>query len=332
MTQETKPNKEVQTPAREVKASQGEMGVSQEEKKQEIRKLGFSEEKTVDYLANKFTIETIRNKIQSLQSTGFTNPVSLIEKFPPIASYKIKRVIQDLKSVGFSDPVSLIEKHPRIASFKIKNVIRDFKSVGFSNPVSLIEKFPPIADLNINRVIQDLKSVGFSDPVSLIKTSPSITGLDINRIKRRLELIRRLNKTFQLELDPINIIKQFPTYLNYDIKRIFFYLRIASFYGVDHEFYRNRLITKNPFIVFNILYNLYSRDRILDEDEFETQIKRINKLSKETKREIQDETENNLPQIIENLKQQQDDENAKFLLKLASYLEVLLEKKKKKRK
>jgi hypothetical protein len=47
---------------------------------------------------------------------------------------------------------------------------------------------------------------------------------------------------------------------------------------------------------------------------------------KETKQKIQNETKENLPQIIENLRQKQDDENARFLLKLTSYLEDLLKK------
>jgi hypothetical protein len=47
---------------------------------------------------------------------------------------------------------------------------------------------------------------------------------------------------------------------------------------------------------------------------------------KETKQKIQNETKENLPQIIENLRQKQDDENARFLLKLIGYLEALLKK------
>jgi hypothetical protein len=53
-------------------------GESKEEKKQEIRELGFANEKAIEYLARHFTIETIKTKIQSFQSLGFTNPISLI--------------------------------------------------------------------------------------------------------------------------------------------------------------------------------------------------------------------------------------------------------------
>jgi glutamyl-tRNA reductase len=101
------------------------------------------------------------------------------------------------------------------------------------------------------------------------------------------------------------------------------------FYNVDEKFYR-RLITTNPFIVFNILHTLYSQNKISDQDEFEKLINKIARSSKETKQTIQNETKNNLPQIIENLKQKQNDENAKFLLKLANYLQYLLKKEKRK--
>jgi hypothetical protein len=134
---------------------------------------------------------------------------------------------------------------------------------------------------------------------------------------------------FQLKLNPIEIIENYPQYLGYDLKRIFFYFRIASFYNVDEKFYR-RLITKNPFIVFNILHTLYLQNKISDQNEFEKLINKIRRFSKETKQKIKQQTKNNLSQIIENLKQKQDDENAKFLLKLANYLQDLLKKEKKK--
>jgi hypothetical protein len=273
-------------------------GESKEERKQEIRELGFSKEKAIEYLTKHFTINTLKTKIQSLQSLGFTNPISLIEKLPQIASYDINRVIQSLKSLGFT------------------------------NPISLIEKLPQIASLDINRVIQDLQSLGFTNPISLIEKLPQIASLDINRVKRRIQLIQRLNTKFQLHLYPIKIIEHHPPYLGYDLKRIFFYLRIAMFYKVDEKFYR-RLITKNPFIVFNILHTLYSQNKISNQDEFEKLINKIARSSKETKQTIQNETKTNLSQIIENLKQKQDDENAKFLLKLANYLQDLLKKEKK---
>ncbi len=304
-------------------------GESKEERKQEIRELGFFKEKAIEYLAKHFTLETLKIKIQSLESVGFTNPIALIEKHPPIAAYNINNVIQSLQSVGFTNPIALIEKHPPIAGLDINRVIQSLQSVGFTNPIALIEKFPPIAGYDINRVIQSLQSVGFTNPIALIEKFPSIGGYDINRVKRKIQLIQRLNMKFQLKLNPIEIIENYPQYLGYDLKRIFFYFRIASFYNVDEKFYR-RLITKNPFIVFNILHTLYSQNKISDQDEFEKLINKIARSSKETKQTIQNETKNNLPQIIENLKQKQDDENAKFLLKLANYLQYLLKKEKRK--
>jgi len=76
------------------------IGESKEKRKQEIRELGFSKEKAIEYLAEHFTLETLKIKIQSLQSVGFINPVSLIEEHPQIAGLNINRVIQSLQSVG----------------------------------------------------------------------------------------------------------------------------------------------------------------------------------------------------------------------------------------
>jgi len=297
---------------------------SKEERRQKIRELGFSNEKAVEYLT-RFNIGTLQRKIQDLQSTGFENPIALIEKHPPIANLDIRRVIQSLQSAGFENPIALIKKHPSIASKDIKRVIQDLQSAGFENPIALIKKYPPIASKNINRVIQSLQSAGFENPIALIKKYPPIAGRDINRVKRQIQLIKILNTKFQLQLDPIKIIENFPPYLNYDLKRIFFFFRITSFYNFDEKFYRN-LITKNPFVVFNILYKLYLQNKISDKDEFRRLIIELIVFSKELKQEIQNETKTNLPQIIEELKQKQNDENARFLLKLASYLEALLKK------
>jgi hypothetical protein len=244
-----------------------------------------------------------------------------------------KRKIREL---GFSkeEAVEYLTKHLTIV--KLQEKIQSLRSVGFTNPVTLIEKHPPIASYNINHVIQTLQSVGFTNPISLIEKFPQIADLDINRVKKKLQLIQMLNKKFKLEFNPIKIIEKTPVYLGYDLKRIFFYLRIASFYNVDEKFYHQRFIRNNPFIVFNILHNLYLQQQISDKDEFKRLINKIRIFSKETKQTIQNETQNNLPQIIENLKQKQDDPDARFLLKLAGYLEALLKKeeegKRKKRK
>jgi hypothetical protein len=274
---------------------------SKEEKKQKIRELGFSKEKAIKYLNRHVSIETLQRRIQLLQSLGFTNPIALIEKFPPIAGSDINRVIQSLKSAGFT------------------------------NPIALIEKFPKIASSDINRVIQSLKSAGFTNPIALIEKHPQIVGYGINHVERRIQLIKKLNTKFQLQLDPIEIIENYPPYLGYDLKRILFYLRIARFYNVDEKFYRV-LIKINPFIVFNTLYySLYPQNRISDGDEFRRLVGKIKSVfPKETRQKIQDRVKTNLPQIIEELKQKQDDPNVRFLLKLASYLEDLLEKERRK--
>jgi hypothetical protein len=305
-------------------------GESKEEKRKKIRALGFSNEEVIEYLTKNFNSGTLQGKIQNLQSAGFENPISLIEKHPPIASLNINRVIQSLQSMGFTNPISLIEKHPPIAGYNINRVIQSLQSMGFTNPIYLIEKFPPIAGYDINRVIQALQSMGFTNPISLIEKFPKIACYNIDRVKRRIQLIQRLNMKFQLQLNPIEIIENNPKYVGYDQRRIFFFLRIASFYNVDEKFYRN-LITKNPFVVFNILYELYLQNQISDQDEFRRLIDKIRSYPKEIKQTIQNEIKTNLPQIIENLRQKQDDPNARFLLKLISYLEDLLEKEEKRK-
>jgi len=230
-----------------------------------------------------------------------------------------------IRELGFSNEevIEYLAKH--FTTEGLQRKIRSFQSAGFKNPIALIEKFPKISDLDINRVIQSLQSLGFTNPIALIEKFPRSGSLGVNHVKRRIRLIERLNTKFQLQLNPIEIIESYPPYLNYDLKRIFFYLRIASFYNVDEKFYR-RLITENPFIVYNILYDLYSQNKISDIDEFRRLITKIRIFPKETRQRVQDRTKENLPKIIENLKQKQNDPNARFLLKLAGYLEALLKK------
>jgi len=268
-------------------------GESKEGRKQEIRKLGFSDEEAVEHLTKHFTIDKLKEKIQSLQSAGFNNPTALIEKHPPIAGLDINRVIKDLQSVGFVNPTALIEKHPQIAGYDINRVIKDLQSVGFNNPTALIEKFPQIA------------------------------GYDINRVKRKLQLIQRLNTKFQLQLNPVEIIENSPRYLSCALKRIFFYLRIARFYNVDEKFYR-RLIKNNPSIVFVLLYKLYVKNQISNKDELKKLFYKINKIPKQKKQKIKNIIEQKRHIITKNLerklKQRPNDKNVKFLLQLASNL------------
>jgi len=233
--------------------------------------------------------------------------------------------IQIIRELGFSkrETIEYLFKHFTIET--IQKRIRLLQSLGFTNPIALIEKFGPIAYLNVNRVIQFLLSLGFRNPISLIERFPQIVSLDLNRVKRRIQLIKRLNEKLQLQLDPIEIIENFPPYLGYDIKRAFFYLKIARFYNLNKSFYE-RLITKNPFIVFKILYELYSENKIFDVDEFIRLINKISTYSEETKQNSLDEIKTELAQIIEILRKKKDDPNAKFLLKLACYLEYLLKK------
>jgi len=256
--------------------------------------------------------ESREEKKRKIRELGFTKEKAIDYLAKYFTIERLQEKIQALRSVRFIDPTSSVE-------------------IRFRDPISLIEKFPQIASYDINRVIQFLQSLGFTNPISLIEKFPPIAGRGINRVKRILELLKRLNAKFQLNLDPKKIIEDFPSYVSYDRKRLFFYLRIASFYNVDEKFCRDRLIKENPFIVFDTLYDLYLQNRISDKDEFKRLIYKIMKFPKEIKQTIQNKIKNNLPQIIEDLKQKQDDKNTKFLLKLASYLEDLLEKEREKK-
>jgi hypothetical protein len=144
-------------------------GESKKERNQEIRELGFSKEKAIEYLTKHFTIKTLKTKIQSLQSLGFTNPISLIEKFPQIANYDINRVIQSLQSVGFTNPISLIEKFPSIAGLDINRVKRRIQLVQRLNtkfqlhldPIEIIEHHPPYLGYDLKRIFFYLRIAMF---------------------------------------------------------------------------------------------------------------------------------------------------------------------------
>jgi hypothetical protein len=144
---------------------------------------------------------------------------------------------------------------------KLKEKVDLLKNAGFESPVELIERHPQIAGLNIERVIENLKNAGFESPVELIERHPPIAGFNIERVKARIKLIERLNRKFNLDYDPINVIENFPQYLGYRKERLFFYLRLASFYKADEEFYRNYLITKNPFLLFSELSTQLPQDQ-----------------------------------------------------------------------
>ncbi|GIW65491.1 MAG: hypothetical protein KatS3mg094_010 [Candidatus Parcubacteria bacterium] len=93
-----------------------------DKKAEDLRKLGFSKEEAIKYLSAKFTLETLKQKINSLQSAGFSNPVKLIEEHPQIAGLDITRVKMRLKLIDrlnrkFNlnyDPYSIVEKFHNI--------------------------------------------------------------------------------------------------------------------------------------------------------------------------------------------------------------------------
>ena len=264
------------------------------EKKEYLLALGITSKKAQEYLASHFTIEKLKEKVDLLKNAGFENPVELIEKHPPIAGLNIERVIENLKNAGFESPVELIEKYPPIAGLNIERVIRSLKNAGFENPVELIEKHPPIA------------------------------GYNIERVKARIKLIERLNRKFNLDYDPINVIENFPQYLSYRKERLFFYLRLASFYKADEEFYRNYLITKNPFLLFSEL----STHLPQDQEELKKMINSLSKLSKKERDSRINKVKEDLPKIIENLKNLPKETAGKdLLLKLAINLERQKERK-----
>jgi hypothetical protein len=173
-------------------------------------------------------------------------------------------------------------------------------------------------------VIENLKNAGFESPVGLIEKHPPIAGHDIERVKARIKLIERLNRKFNLDYDPINVIENFPPYLNYRKERLFFYLRLASFYKADEEFYRNYLITKNPFLLFSELSTRLPQDQ----EELKKMINSLSKLPKKERESRINKVKEDLPKIIENLKNLPEETPGKdLLLKLAINLERQKERK-----
>jgi hypothetical protein len=257
----------------------------------------------------------IRRVIEGLTMAGFRNPVGLIEKFPPMSGYNIRRVIEGLTRNGFKDPIGIIEKNPSFAGRNIQQVIEGLTRNGFTEPVKLVEKFPSVANYNMQHVLQGLKEAGFVNPVKLIETFPPVAGLNINNVKRKVELIRTLNKQFGTDYDPHSVIESFPPYLNYSKSRLFFYLRVAARFELDETVYE-RLITKNPFLVFAYLQQTMLADR----SELVKIALQIEKLSKQEKALKIAGVKASLPQIIEALKARPESEDKTFLLKLATSL------------
>lgn len=143
------------------------------------------------------------------------------------------------------------------------------------------------------RKIDGLTTAGFKDPVASIEKHPPLASYDIKRVKRRLRLIQRLNRQFNLDYDPIGVIEAFPQYLGYSKDRLFFFLRIASFYSLPEPVYRG-LTYLNPFLVF--------RELLRGTDNLKQVRANIRKLTREGKADGVEEIKATLPEIENILK------------------------------
>jgi len=256
------------------------------------------------------------------------------DKFP-----SKKELIKKISQAGFTNPLVSIEKFPPLAGYDIQRVINDLKKAGFTNPLVSIEKFPPLAGYDIQRVINDLKKAGFTNPLVSIEKFPQLAGLDIQRVKRRLNLISKLHTLYQIfgetrlsqELikeKSIELIEDFPPYLGYSQERIFFYLRLAKLFKTrDLKIYK-RLITKNPFLIFQQITEQPSYDSAT----LRTVILSVGRMKPDRKKQIITEMISSLPSIIRELSAKpQPSPSDKELLKIALNLKRILEKPKRKK-
>jgi hypothetical protein len=167
----------------------------------------------------------------------------------------------------------------------------------------------------MQRVIKALKEAGFTNPVGLIERFPPVAGLSLTNIKRKIELIKTLNKQFGTDYNPHTVIESFPPYLSYSKPRLFFYLRIAAKFELDKKVYE-RFITKNPFLVFNYLYEAIPTDT----SDLVKIASLIEELSKQEKTLRIANAKENLSQRIKTLEAQPESADRTFLLKLATHL------------
>ena len=140
--------------------------------------------------------QTVSARARELKLLGFSDEFIDNHRSETLvgSNVSVRERLESLATLGFKDPITLIEKNPTILNFfpeNIKNKLSELRTQGFKDPVTLIEKQPSILGLspeNILNKLSELRTQGFKDPVTLIEKNPSILGLSPENIKRRVRL------------------------------------------------------------------------------------------------------------------------------------------------
>jgi len=208
-------------------------------RERELRLLGFSDEFIENYSGETLVGAnvSVRERLDSLSAQGFKDPITLIEKFPPILGLSpenIQNKLTELKGNGFKDPITLIEKFPPILGYSPENNqnnLTELRGNGFKDPITLIEKFPQILGLspeNIQNKLTALKSNGFKDPITLIEKFPRILSLSPENINRRVRLFGRLVEIFGSPINPIAMMEQEAGLFGAKLDKLLVLTRIAK--------------------------------------------------------------------------------------------------------
>lgn len=137
-----------------------------EQRKQILRKFGFTEQFILDALRVDpalFPVDSVKEKIKGLEQLGFSDPVKLIIKCPPIFHYSITSIqekIEWLKERGFKDPVKMVTGSPMIIGLKYQNIeqrISFFAGQGFTDPIKMISICPPFLNYSLDNIKEKIK-------------------------------------------------------------------------------------------------------------------------------------------------------------------------------
>ena len=237
-----------------------------------------------------------------------------------------------LENLGFSEKTIeylIVHYRPEGLTKKINNL----KKAGFEKPVELIEKYPRLASYDIEEAINDLKKAGFGNPVESIKKFPPLAGYGIERVKRRIRILDRLIKLYNLEgISGIEIGESSPRLFSCHIERVHFNLRILKKMSETQPFHPQELIKKgkdliiqNPYLIFSFL----KERRPQNFEELRKILSLIKTLKKAEKNQIITEIKTELPKLRETLRESPDSYD-KFLAQLAYRLQRLEKSKKEK--
>ena len=132
----------------------------------ELELLGFSDEFIKDYRGATLVGAnvSVRERLDSLSAQGFKDPITLIEKVPPILNYSpenIQNKLSELRGNGFKDPITLIEKDPSILSYSPENINRRVRLFGrlveiFGspiNPIAMMEQETTLFSTKLDKLL-----------------------------------------------------------------------------------------------------------------------------------------------------------------------------------